>query len=300
MPSIPHQLVAFALPRVFRAQELEHEPTERAAVLAHQAERSRALPTWSVPRFRHRFAVVEERVGGFPSYVITQRDAEPTGTLFYVHGGAYVAGIDPFHVRYATRLADALGVRIVMPDYPLAPDHTWRDCHEPLVEQVARWSAAPGGAVLAGDSAGGGLALALAESLRDRVLPQPRKLLLISPWVDLTMSSPETPHFARRDPWLKLGKAHAYAAWWAGGPEEVARPEVSPGLGDLSGLPPALQLYGTRDLLAGDCRELARRATESGWDLTSIEEPDLLHVYPFFGDIPEARRAFRQTTDFLR
>jgi acetyl esterase/lipase len=70
-----------------------------------------------------------------------------------VHGGGYMAPIDPFHVRYATRLADAIGARVVMPDYPLAPEHTWKDSHDALVDDAARWAGSEGGAVLAGDSA---------------------------------------------------------------------------------------------------------------------------------------------------
>ena len=78
------------------------------------------------------------------------------------------------------------------------------------------------------------------------------------------------------------------------------RQEVSPALGDLTGLPRALVLYGTRDLLAPGCRLLVRRAAEAGWDLTAIEEPDLIHVYGLMQFIPEARRAFAQVVAFLR
>ena len=70
----------------------------------------------------------------------------------YLHGGGYMAGIDTFQVRYAGRLARALGARVVLPDYPLAPEHTWRDSFEPLVALAGRWAEEPGGVVLAGDS----------------------------------------------------------------------------------------------------------------------------------------------------
>ena len=92
-------------------------------------------------------------------------------------------------------------------------------------------------------------------------------LLLHSPWVDLT---DEHARDRRRvdaiDPWLFLGKLHAYAEWWAGSPDDLGRPEVSPALGDLAGLPPALMFCGTRDLLVPGCRLLARRAAEADWD----------------------------------
>ena len=74
---------------------------------------------------------------------------------------------------------------------------------------------------------------------------------------------------------------------------------MSPALGDLAGLPRAIMLYGTRDLLAPGCRLLARRATEAGWDLTAIEEPDLIHVYGILPFIPEARVALGQIVSFI-
>jgi epsilon-lactone hydrolase len=281
------------------------EPTERARVAAWHATLTPELPTRLVPRFDRRFSVVTEQVssptaGDFPAYVVTPRHRDPVRTVVYLHGGGFMAPIDAFHVRYLTRLAEALGARIVLPDYPLAPEHTWRDSFDPLVDLTARWCAAPGDTVLAGDSAGGGYALALALALRDRGGAQPTRMLLHAPWVDLTTSTPDTPSYDERDPWLFLGKLHAYAGWWAGAPEDLARPEVSPGLGDLAGLPRALMLFGTRDLLAPGCRLLAARAATAGWDLTCVEEPDLLHVYSLMPLIPEARRAFRQTLAFLR
>ena len=117
-------------------------------------------------------------------------------TVVYLHGGGYVAADRPVHVRYAARLASALGARVVLPDYPLTPEHTWRDSHDAMADLAERLGADSEEVVLAGDSAGGGYALALALTLRDRGGPQPSRLLLHSPWVDLTTSTPET----RRSP----------------------------------------------------------------------------------------------------
>ena len=106
--------------------------------------------------------------------------------------------------------------------------------------------------------------------------------------------------FAVRDTWLFLGKLRAYAQWWAGSAEDLARPEVSPGLADLSGLPPTLMFCGTRDTLAPGCRLLARRAAEAGWPLEYVEVPDLIHVFPLLPLVPEARVAWHHTLEFLR
>ena len=300
MPSRRHALLAWAVPKLRKSRDLDTPEAERARIQTWHATLDRTFPTRAVPLFARRYAVVREELAGFPSYTLSSRGATATRTILYVHGGGFVGPIDPFQVRYAARLASALDARVVMPDYPLTPEHTWRDAHGPIVELAQRLLRDGADLTIAGDSAGGGLALAVALTLRDRGGPQPSRLLLISPWVDLTVSTPETHEVTKTDPWLFIGKMQAYAEWWAGSPDDLGRPEVSPGLGDLAGLPPALMFFGTRDSLWPAGKLLVRRAEEAGWALTYVEEPALLHVYPILPLIPEARRAWRQTLAFLR
>lgn len=308
-PSLMHRAVATWLPKVRRTRELDDPVLERGRVERWQATLPGGLPTSLVPGFARRFEVEVDDRAGWPTYVLTPRGVPVTRTLLHLHGGGYVAPIDRFHVRYVATLARRLQARVVLPEYPLAPQHTWRDSHDDLVDLAVAWAehadcTGERPLTLAGDSAGGGLAMAVAQTMRDRVRrdgsgPVAGSLVLHAPWADLTSSAPGTEEFAERDPWLFLGKIRLYAEWWAGGREDLARPEVSPALGDLSGLPPALMLYGTLDALAPGCRLVARRAAEAGWELTSVEEPDLLHVYSLFPVVPEGRRAMRQVLDFL-
>jgi monoterpene epsilon-lactone hydrolase len=301
MPSRRHELLAVVVPKLRRSRELDTPEAEKARLQRWHATLDRGFPTSAVPLFHRRYAVVREDLpAGFPSYTLTRRGTTPSRTVVYLHGGGFVAPIDPFQVRYAARLATGLGARVVMPDYPLTPEHTWRDAHGPIVELVERLLHEDEDVTIAGDSAGGGLALAVALALRDRGGPQPRHLLLVAPWVDLTISTPETYEVTETDPWLFIGKMQAYAGWWAGSPEDLGRPEVSPALADLSGLPPALMFFGTRDSLAPGGRMLAGRAEEAGWALTSVEQPGLIHVYPVLPFIPEAGLAWKQTLEFLR
>jgi acetyl esterase/lipase len=288
------------VPRLRRSRELDSPAAEKERLERWHATLGRGFPTAAVPFFHRRFAVVREELpAGFPAYALSRRGTSPARTVVYVHGGGFVAPIDPWQVRYAARLASGLHAHVVVPDYPLTPEHTWRDAHGPIVELVERMLRSGDDLVLAGDSAGGGLALAVALALRDRGGPQPSRLLLISPWVDLTISTPDTYEITGTDPWLFIGKMKAYAEWWVGSPDELGRPEVSPGLADLAGLPPALMFFGTRDSLAPGGRLLTRRAREAGWELTSVEEPGLIHVYPVLPFLPEAGQAWRQTLEFL-
>ena len=305
MPSRRHELLARVVPKLRRSRELESPEVERARLERWHETLDRTFPTRLVPWFARRYGVVREELGagpdgpGFPAYTLTRRGRAPHRTIVYLHGGGFVGPIDPYQVRYAARLARELGARVVMPDYPLTPEHTWRDAHEPVVELVQRLMRSGQDVTLLGDSAGGGLALAVALTLRDRGGAQPGHVVLISPWVDLTTSTPETEEVTRHDPWLFIGKMRAYAGWWAGSPEDLGRPEVSPALGDLTGLPPALMFFGTRDSLWPGGKLLVRRAAEAGWPLTYVEEPELIHVYPILPLLPEARRAWRTTKEFL-
>ena len=217
--------------------------------------------------------------------------------MLYLHGGGFVSGLDRLHWRYASRLARRLGVRVVLPSYPLTPRHTWVDSLPPLVDlfgELAEKSL--DGVVLMGDSAGGGLAVGLAQRLAAADGPAPTALVTFAPWVDLTGRTPGTEEAAADDPWLTLSKLRLYGTWWGGG--DPPSPEASPLCGDLGGMPPMLVLCGTRDLLLPQVRELARRARAAGTSVTYVEEPGLLHVYPLL-PIPEARRAWRTTRAFL-
>ncbi len=292
-----HALLAYAVPRLRGAGDLDDEALERERLVECHAGLDRSLPTRLVPGFDRRYEV-STRLAPFPLHVIRPRGRRPRTTVYYLHGGGFVAPIDAFHVRYAMRLARLLDAEVVLPDYPLAPEHSWRDSHRVLVDDLGARTATQDRVVVVGDSAGGGLALALTQTLRDLRGHLPDQLVLLSPWVDLTTSTPDTATLDAHDPWLFLSKLATYAGWWAGRPEDLGRPEVSPALGNLAGLPPTLMFCGTRDLLVPGCRLLADRAAGAGWPLTYLEAPDLIHVFPLL-PIPEARTAWRYTEEFL-
>jgi acetyl esterase/lipase len=238
--------------------------------------------------------VTERVVGGFP--VWTVRPATPSGTVaVYLHGGAYIAGIAPQHWSLIGRLADA-GVRVEVPLYGLAPPHTHRDAYPFLREVWAQLAAeqAPGRPVLAGDSAGGGLALGLAQDLLADGAPLPERLVLLSPWLDLTLSNPEMAEYERRDPWLaKPGLVEAGLAW-AGGDDPTA-PRLSPRNGALAGLPPVALFVGTREIAHPDVADLARAAAAAGVDVDLTVAEGAVHVYPLV-PAPEGAEGARGVT----
>jgi acetyl esterase/lipase len=281
------------IPVLRHAGEVGDPEQVRRDVLARQREADPSPP-------RRLAAALDVRSGercGIPVFELTARGGAPERTVVYLHGGGYVSGLDRQHWAYVARLARVLGVRVVLPVYPLAPTHTWRDSVTPLTDLVREVGEdSPGGVVLMGDSAGGGLALAVAQEAARRGAAPASRLVLFAPFVDLSGETPGTEEARRFDPWLKLSKLRLYGEWWSGG--RPSDPHASPLLGDLAGLPPMLVLCGTRDLLLPQVRELVRRVGEAGGDVTYVEEPGLLHVYPLL-PVPEARTAWRQVRSFL-
>lgn len=292
MPSLSHRVIAFAIPRLRPRAEIRDLDKFRNALIAKNRTRATAPPEAITKT--HDVSTIDI---GFPAYVVTRRTGSWSRTIVHLHGGSFTATAAPQQWKYAAKLAARTDARVVFPAYPLAPEFTWRDSHEALVGLVTSLLE-EGPVVLSGDSAGGGLALAVAETLRDRGGAQPSHLLLIAPWVDLTGSAPGFAEAAARDPWLSYDNHDAYALFWAGSTEDLARPEVSPGLGSLDGLPPTLMFCGTHDMLYAGCVALAARASEADWELDFEVGHGMLHVYPIL-PISEARPAMRRAAAFI-
>ena len=296
MPSFRHQVLTRVIPLLRGSGDVHGEAAVarlRRDLLAAQAEADPSPPA----RVAKAFDVRRSEVSGLPVWELRVPGSTPVRTVLYLHGGGFVSGLDRFHWRYAARLARRLGVRVVLPSYPLAPTYSWNDATPPLLdlfEQLAIES--PQGVALMGDSAGGGLAMLLAQQVARRPGPQPTHLVMFAPWVDLTGETPGTEEAARRDPWLNLSKLRLYGRWWGAG-DPPAR-EASPLANDVSGLPPTLLFCGTRDLLHPQSLALVTAARDAGVPLTYIEGPGLLHVYPIL-PIPEARAAFDRVEAFL-
>jgi epsilon-lactone hydrolase len=286
-------VVAAYVGMVRRYSPVVDEDRTRREVLDKQAATGTAPPR-RVVRGLH---VSTLDAAPFATWDVRVAGTTPDRTVLYLHGGGYTSDIDPWHWRYVAKLARGLGVRVVLPSYPLAPTHTWRDALPSLADLFDRLAVeSPAGVGIMGDSAGGGLALSVAQRIAGGPGPQPIRLVLISPWVELSGETPGTELAAAADPWLSLTKLRLYGRWWAGG-EDVRRPEGSPLYGNLAGLPPALVYCGTRDILCPQVRELDERARIAGAEWTYVEGPGLIHVYPLL-PIPEAKQAWRELVAF--
>jgi monoterpene epsilon-lactone hydrolase len=212
--------------------------------------------------------------------------------VIYTHGGAYIHPLVGSHWSILEAIIRRTHATVTVPLYTLAPEATYREAYE-LLEAVYRDILAldpPRGVVLAGDSAGGGLALGQAILYRDRSLPAPRHVVLFSPWLDITMSNPAIVELEPEDPMLATPGLVEAGRWWAGG-DDPKQPLLSPIFANLSGLPSLTIYQGTRDLFLADARRLAELVKSAGGSATLHEYPGAFHVFVGATWLPEAAQA---------
>lgn len=246
--------------------------------------------------FDHRLEVKDFE--GMPVWYVNADAEESDHVIFYIHGGYYVHQMGSEQMAAMNRLSNDTGAAVVMPIYPLAPFHTTEENYETMVrlyEQVCRENAGKK-IVLMGDSAGGGYVLALAEGLSAHGIGQPDELILLSPWVDVTMRNPDIAYFVDVDPMLTITKGVMSGEAWAGGlPTDDWH--VSPIYGDLSALENVTIFVGTRELFYPDDTLLAEKLQDHP-NVTLVIGEGQNHVYPVYPTI-EGRLALEQIREII-
>jgi len=294
MPSAEHEMVADLL-RAARADE----PPEGLPLEVSRANMDELADILPMPP---DVDVTAREAGGVPAEWVVAADADDDRALLYLHGGAYTRGSVRSHRSFCGRLSVATKAPVLALDYRLAPEHP----HPAAVDDATtgyRWlldeGFDPQRLVVAGDSAGGGLTAALLLALRAEGDRRPAGAVLLSPWVDLTLSGASMEERAAEDLICSPESLARSAAWYAGG-EDPACPLISPLFGDLTGLPPLLVLVGTAEVLLDDSLRFAAAADVGGVDLTLVVEEGLLHVWPLFPGVPESDDAVAQIGEWVR
>ncbi len=243
--------------------------------------------------------------GGFQVISIFDPETPIDYEVLYFHGGAYAKGIKLHHFHLIETLAKSMGARVTMIDYPLAPQHEAREttdlCFE-LYRQMLASQKKP--FIFIGDSAGGGLAMALLMMIRDykfkvdKTLAQPIKTILYSPWLDITMENPEIEAYISKDyilskeALINIGKKYA-------GDLDLKDYRVSPIYGDLNHLGDICLFYGTHELFYPDCDKLSGIRNLSATKITGLAFDDMPHDWVVI-PIEERDEALAKTMEFVR
>jgi cation diffusion facilitator CzcD-associated flavoprotein CzcO/acetyl esterase/lipase len=247
--------------------------------------------------------ITAEELGGVRGDRLQPDRAEAGRAILYLHGGAYVGGSPRTHRGLAAQIALAGSATVHLIDYRLAPEHP----HPAAVEDaLAAYRGLldsdldPRSIVVAGDSAGAGLGLALAQRLRDGAGPLPGGLVLLNGWLDLALTGPSLEFNRRRDVGL-AGTHLAESAEWYRGTTEPGDPELSPIHADLTGLPPMYLQCGTDDILLSDSERLAESAREAGIDVAFSRYEGMWHDFQLgAGMNPQADAAIAELGRMLR
>ena len=240
---------------------------------------------------------------GVPPEWVTAAGAGEDRVLLYLHGGGYQIG-SPGTLRHVVaRLSGVAQARALSVDYRLAPEHPFPAAVDDAIAAY-RWllaeGAGPATIAVAGDSAGGGLALGTLVALRDAGEPMPAAAVLLSPWTDLALTGESLRTRAAVEVMLKPGGMHQTAALYLAG-EDPRHPYASPLYADLRGLPPLLIHVGDAEIVLDDSTRVATRAREAGVEVTLEVWDEMPHVFhAFAGLLPESDQAIERIGEWLQ
>lgn len=235
-------------------------------------------------------------LGGVKCERVVPQGAVAGRTILYLHGGAYTAGSPRSHRPMVARIAEAARSVAVVADYRMGPEHRFPAAVEDAVavyRAVLEDGTEPSQLIVTGDSAGGGLALALALALKAEGLAQPAGFFVISPWADLTQSGASYRTKAETDPMITKAGLDQNAAMYLGG-LDPRDPLASPVFGDFEGVAPVLIQTGSEEALLSDSITMADVLAHARVEVRLEVWPEMIHVFhAWSGGLQAARRAIR-------
>jgi monoterpene epsilon-lactone hydrolase len=248
-------------------------------------------------------AAADVTLGGVGAIELTVAGNAADPTVLYFHGGGYVAGSARTGTHLAAELARRAGGRALSVDYRLAPEHPYPAAVEDGLAAYAgllESSVSPAQVLVAGDSAGGGLAVATLLAAREQGLPQPAAVAVFSPWADISRSGTSMRTKDGIDPLFSYEAMGWYAGRYMPAGDRSA-PLASPVFATLAGLPPLLIQAGSREVLLDDAIRLAANAGRDDVDVTLQVAPEGTHVFQlYFGALDEADEAIDEVTRFFK
>ncbi len=245
--------------------------------------------------------VRQQLIQGMNAEFLIPEEADPRKIILYVHGGGYVSGSCNDHRGFVSKFAKYTGVTNLMYEYRLAPEHSFPAALEDSVS-IYRWllksAVRPEDILLAGESAGGGLCLALLLALKARHIDLPAAAVAISPWTDLSCSGDSYHTKNKRSP-APLDSWKVFSHHYAAG-QSLQNPLISPLFGNLEGLPPVFINAAVDDELYDDGYSFYQKAQAAGVEVTFRPGKDMVHCYPLLAPMfAEATDAMNEMVAFI-
>jgi monoterpene epsilon-lactone hydrolase len=246
--------------------------------------------------------VTAAELGGVPAAEITVDGIEPRHVVLYFHGGVYVMGDAFLAAGLAAQIARRTRAKVISVGYRLAPEHPYPAAADDALaayQALLQNGTDPAGIVFAGESAGGGLAIATLVNARDHGLPLPAAAYVMSPYADLTLAGTTMQTKRDADPLLSPDALQARVSDYTAG-HDAALPLISPIFADLSGLPPLIIQAGTHEVLLDDAIRLARQAATADVQVSLDITPAVPHVFQaYFPILDEATAALDRAGQLL-
>lgn len=254
-------------------------------------------------RLPHDMEVTSFQINGRDAELISPKGSTTQRYVLYLHGGGFALGSLETHRDLVTAFARHAEARVLAIDYRLAPDYpspAGLDDSMAAYQWLTNQGVTADRIAVGGDSAGGGLAVSLLQKLREQKQSQPAACVLLSPWVDLSCSSPSMDLNAATDPVLNRVQMHAFAELYAN-KVPLDNPKISPLFGDLYGLAPLHVQVSSQEILRDDARRLVQAIQKQGGQAEINETPWMPHVWQLlYRYLPQAATSVRQASRFIK
>lgn len=249
-------------------------------------------PDWRVHHKSDKYLLDD-----MPVYVWNDKNVTGQKTIFYLHGGGYIVDATPFHFDFIRDIITRTDARVVFPIFYKTPKYSYQEAF-PIIYRLYQSWAEKGPIYLMGDSAGGGFALSLAINLRNRQACLPRRIFLISPWLDLSLVDSRYQAYEALDPLLDRKALQLMGKFWAGKAYSITDWQISPIYGDLSKLPPIFVTVGTHELLYWDSHRLKKQVEDQAGQIEVFVGQRMNHIFPIL-PIFEAREVRQRIANLI-
>lgn len=251
---------------------------------------------YSLPKIKYKCTIEEYSYSNMQYFIINKNNSNKK--IFYLHGGSYISSPLIFHWIFLDELAKNNNIEIIVPIYPSAPKYNYKESYEKVLGLYNDLFSINNEITIMGDSAGGGYSLGLSIKIKETKSIKPKNIILMSPWLDITMNNRKINKYEKLDPFLSKQALIKAGKLWSGGDNRY-KYMLSPIYGNLRNIGKIIVFIGTHELLLPDARRLNKILKKYNIDHEYYEYRNLNHVFPLY-PIPEAKKVKKIIGEILK